>query len=123
MSKDKDIAKATILAWIKSYDAGKNKYYDLNPEKANKMNDIIALCQELERLYKQCSIVRLEVTPKHVQGAIELLVEGEWEIGQPPETIECFQKIVALSDGINIEPFGDDFFHITFFVEDLHIRK
>lgn len=121
----REIARAAILAWMKMYNARNNDDYDFNPDKVDKMNEIIALCQELEQTYEGCHIVRVELTPKYIQGVIEMLVEGEWAIGQPPRTIECFQKIVALSDGVNIEPFGDDFFHISFFVEDLylHIKK
>ena len=119
---ERELAREAILAWMKKYNARNNDDYDFNPDKVDKMNEIIALCQEFERMYENCDIVRVELTPKYVQGSIELLVEGEWEIGQPTETIECFQRIVALSDGVNIEPFGDDFFHITFFVEDLYIR-
>lgn len=116
-----EVAKQAILAWTKMFNSRNDDDYNFNPEKVDKMNDIIALCQEFERLYDNCTIVRVEVTPKYIQGSIELLFEGYWGIGQPIETIEHFKKVVNLSDGVTIEPFGDDFFHITFFVENLYV--
>ncbi len=123
MENEFEKARQAILAWTKLYRLRNNDKYEFNPDKVDKMNSIIAYCQEFEKKYANISIVRCELTPKYIQGSIELLVEGEWAIGELPDSIENFRDVIKLSDGVNIEPFGDDFFHITFFVEDLYIRK
>ena len=119
---NEDLAKEALLAWAQQFAERNNKDYDFNPDKVDKMNDVIAFCRQLELLYENCKLIRLQATPKYQQGFVELLVEGDWEIGRPPETVECFKKVVALSDGVNIAPLDDNFFNITFFVDDLYLK-
>lgn len=118
-----ELAKEAIKAWMKLYQSKNDDDYEFNPDKVDRMNNLIAYCQRIEALYPNCAIIRCILTPKYVQGVIELLVRDELPIGEKPETLEMFRNAFSVCDGANISPFDEDHFHITFFIEDLYVKK
>ena len=121
---ENEFAKNVIKAFLVDYKLKSNKDYEFNESKCDKMNDIIAYCQKLEAEYG-CKIIRCMLEPKHEQGYIQVLFSGELALGEKKASLKEFIETLKLCDGINIttNPAGDDMFQITFFVEDLWVRK
>lgn len=123
MIKEEDVAKMAILAWIKNYNGINDDEYDLDKKKGEKMNSLIAYCQQIESSNARCSISRCVLEPKYIQGSIEVLIDGEWIVDAKSGALRSFIKAIHLCDAVNIEPFGDGLLHITFFIENLYKKK
>lgn len=121
---ENEFAKDVIKAFFANYKSKDNDKYELNMDKCDKMNDIIAYCQKLETEY-DCKIIGCTPEPKYEQGYVKVLFSGELAIGEREASLKEFIDTLKLCDGINIttNPAGEDFFQITFFVEDLWIPK
>lgn len=121
-----ELARQAILAWMRDRESrNRDDDYEMNEEKADKMNAVIACCQEFAKIYADCvSIVRCNLTPGDINGEITLFFIGnDLPIGEKPDSIRLFKEMVEASDGVNLEPFGDESLRITFFVTDLYRKK
>lgn len=116
--------KDVIRAYLTDYKSKDNGMYELNSDKCDKMNDIIAYCKTLETEYN-CKIIRCMLEPKHEQGYVQVLFSGELVLGEKAESLKAFIETLKLCDGVNIttNPVGEEMFQITFFVENLWIPK
>ena len=121
---EEEFAKNVIKASLIDYKSRSSDNYVFNDEKCDKMNDVIAYCHELENKFG-CKIIRCMLEPKHEQGYIQVLFSGELAFGNTDATLKAFIDTLKLCDGINIStnPAGEDLFQITFFIEDLWIKK
>lgn len=121
---EKEFAKEAIRAFLAEYNIKDGGRYEFNPEKIDRMNDIIAYCQKLEKEYG-CKIIRCMLEPKYEQGFVEVLFDDEWALGQRPDSLNEFVRTLQACDGLNIatNPAGEDMFQITFFVEKLWVPK
>lgn len=123
-SIENEFAMDVIKAFCENQKRKQNSKYDLNPDKCDKMNDIIAYCQRFESEY-DCKIIRCMLEPKYEQGYIQVLFQGELVVGEKQGNLNDFIETLKLCDGINIttNPAGEDMFQITFFVENLWVPK
>lgn len=121
---ENDFAKNVIKAFLTEYESKDNSRYEFNPQKCDKMNEIIAYCQKLETEY-DCKIIRCMLEPKYTQGYIQVLFSGEFVLDKKAASLKDFIATLGLCDGVNIttNPAGDDLLQITFFVENLWIPK
>ena len=119
-----EFLKNVIKADIVRYAAKDSSGYVFNDDKCEKMNDIIAYCQKLEQDYG-CKIIRCMVDPKQEHGYVQVLFQGEFAVGGEDGSLEEFISTMKMCDGVNIttNPASDEMFQITFFVENLWIRK
>lgn len=119
-----DLVKLIIKAGMLSYAEKNNEDYVFNDEKCDKMNDVIAYCQELASK-GFCDIVHCNIEPKAVHGCITIqwyndLIMGDGEEGR---SLKDFIDILKKCDGINIGSFTDDMMEISFFVKNLYSKK
>ena len=119
-----EFAKDVVKAFLENYEAKDNNQYEFNLDKCDKMNEIIAYCQTLEKEFG-CKIIRCMLEPKHTQGYVQVLFDGELSLGDKADGLAKFIDTLKLCDGINVttNPAGDDMFQITFFVDDLWVLK
>lgn len=112
------IAKLAILSYLKDYcdkDWIKDKCV-LVPENADRMNEILAYCQDLSETHN-CYISQCNLDPREPSNGVQLTFEGE-TIFSSNGSIDLvqFTHILKLCDGVNICPLDEDLFEITFFV-------
>lgn len=113
-----EIAKKILQAHCLNY--AKNEWMKdkcvLVPENADRMNEILAYCQELAEKHN-CTISQCNLDPREPANGIQLTFEGE-TIFSMTESIDLaqFTHILKLCDGVNICPLDEDSFEITFFV-------
>ena len=123
---EKEFAKKVILAHLIDYESKSNDDYEFNDEKCDKMNDIIAYCQTLEKDHGY-KIIRCVIEPRYEQGSIQVLFNGEFILGnrEHEANLQDFIKTLGLCDGVNIttNPVDEDMFQITFFVDNLWVKK
>ena len=121
---ENEFAKDVIKAFLADYKSKNNSNYEFNMDKCDKINDIIAYCQKLEKEHG-CKVIRCMLEPKYEQGYIQVLFCGEFAIGAKDGSLGEFVDAIKLCDGVNIttNPAGEDMFQITFFVENLWVKK
>ena len=121
---ENEFAKNVVKAFLADYRSKDNNGYEFDEDKCDKMNNIIAYCQNLETEYG-CKIIRCMLEPKYEQGYIQVLFSGELALGEKKSSLQEFIEALKLCDGVNIttNPAGEDFFQITFFVEHLYVKK
>ena len=121
---EREFARKAVKEYFADYESRENSEYELNAEKRDKMTEIITYCQKIETEC-DCKIIRCMLEPKHEQGYIQVLFSGELVLGGKDLSVDEFASMVRLCDGINIttNPVGDGLFQITFFVENLWVRK
>ena len=117
---ENSFAKEVVKAFLSEYASKDNEKYEFDMDKCDKMNNIIAYCQKLEK-ENDCKIIRCMLEPKYEQGYVQVLFRGEFVLGESKESLTSFIEAVGQCDGINIttNPVGEEYFQITFFVEDL----
>lgn len=120
----KKICKLAIRAWLADYASQSDSDYELNEQKQQKWLTLAEYCQSLEDEY-DCQILRYCVEPRMKQGAIEVMFRGEWAVGEKPDSMLKFIGALECCDGLNIAttPADDDWIVVTFFVNDLWLRK
>lgn len=123
-SKDKNkIAKLAILSYLKDYSDKKwmKDECTLFPEKADRMNEVLAYCQDLAEKHN-CFISQCNLDPREPANGVQLTFEGE-TILSVTESIDLaqFTHILTLCDAINICPLDEDGFEITFFVTGMWV--
>ena len=121
ITNGKEFAVEAVRAFIADYQAKKNDDYEIDMAKCDQINDVIAYCKMLQDTRPDCKIIRCMLEPKHRQAYVQVLFSGEFTLSGENSSLAEFVNAIKLCDGVNIttNPAGDDFFQITFFVEDL----
>ena len=126
MDKQEEFVKRIGEAYYKAFgnDEIDESKFNLDPEKSLKAAEVFAYCENLAQ--KHGGTVECCVTKKRSQPAeLALRFVDDLIIGDEPDSLEEFTRILTLCDGINISGTGleDGSFLISFFIKDLYIPK
>lgn len=101
-----------------------NQDYELNGDQYDKFCYIAQYCESLSN-DSVCQIIRVMTEPKYEQGYIQLLFTRELEVGNARDDLTKLIDVLRVCDGINItvSPITEESFQVTFFVDNLWIKK
>lgn len=126
MDSQEQFIKKIAEVYYKTFGEDKidEKSFKLDPEKARKAVEVFDYCERLAN--KNNGSIEYCVTKKNgLPAEVSLRLVNDLVIGDERNDLDEFTHILTLCDGINISGTGleDGSFLISFFIENLYIKK